>query len=537
MEMRRSYGISSAAAVALAFALAATAMQTSCFFTFDIDDCSQYPSAKCFDGGGDSGPPPSCSGDPTTDPAIVTDACGVFVSASAAPGGDGKQATPFQTFAEAAAAKPARVFACAGSYTESMQVSFSGGVEVYGGFTGCTGKSWTWSASMQAEIATVAGVPGVVLDGGANKLENVSVTAPNVPMTMTGGSSIALLVNGGSLDMTNGVLTAGDAQDGAAGTTVADDPTLNGATGASGEGACGSGATHPGGTGATNMCKTGGTSTAGNGGDGGDSAGDPAGSGANGSATPPATAVGVDDGKGGAGEGQPSAPMCVNGDNGAPGSTGSSGTGAPGIGMLTKTGYQGVAGADGNNGAPGQGGGGGGGAKGAMSVTCGSMTNAVFGASGGAGGTGGCGGTAGGGGQAGGSSIALLVLNAEVALANVTLNTGKGGNGGAGGNGQDGGQPGAGGALGSGASLNPSCIGGSGGKGGNGGPGGGGQGGHSLGIAFQGTTAAPTGGASMPGTKGTGGMGGSNNTTAMAGAGADGMAADCWNFGTNKACM
>ncbi|MFY9655977.1 MAG: succinate--CoA ligase subunit beta, partial [Methylocystis sp.] len=31
-------------------------------------------------------------------------------------------------------------------------------------------------------------------------------------------------------------------------------------------------------------------------------------------------------------------------------------------------------------------------------------------------------------------------------------------------------------------------------KGGNGGPGGGGEGGHSLGIAFQGTTAAPTGG-------------------------------------------
>src|SRR5271155_2023520 len=74
---------------------------------------------------------PSCTGD-------VSDACGVFVSAAAAPGGNGKMATPFQTFAEAAAAKPARVFACAGTYTETKQARFSGGVAIYGGFTGCS---------------------------------------------------------------------------------------------------------------------------------------------------------------------------------------------------------------------------------------------------------------------------------------------------------------------------------------------------------------------------------------------------------------
>ena len=278
MRMRHSYGISAATVVGLTLALAATAMQTSCFLVFNLDDCSQYPRPECFDGGsgsdgGEGGPPPDCSGDPTTDPAIVTDTCGVFVSTSAAPGGDGKQATPFQTFAEAAAAKPARVFACAGAYTETMQVLFSGGVEVYGGFSDCGATSWTWSASVQAQIATVAGVPGVVLDGGANKLENVSVTAPSVPMTMSGGSSIALLVNGGSLEMMNGALTAGDAQDGAAGTTVADDPMLDGAVGTSGAGTCDTGATSPGALGATNTCATGGSSTAGNGGNGGDPAG------------------------------------------------------------------------------------------------------------------------------------------------------------------------------------------------------------------------------------------------------------------------
>jgi hypothetical protein len=80
-------------------------------------------------------------------------------------------------------------------------------------------------------------------------------------------------------------------------------------------------------------------------------------------------------------------------------------------------------------------------------------------------------------------------------------------------------------------------VGGGGGKGGAGGPGGGGQGGHSLGIAFQGTT-VPTGGTfAIDATKnGKGGAGGTNNTTANVGQGADGVAANCWDFGANKAC-
>jgi hypothetical protein len=509
-------------------------------FNFDVTSCNDYPMPGCpgvstRDGGHDGGP--DCSGDPTTDPAIVTDECGVFVSASAAPGGDGKQATPFQTFAEAAAAKPPRVFACAGMYTETMQVSFSGGVAVYGGFTGCTATSWTWSAGMQAQIATVAGEPGVVLDGGANHLENVSVTAPGAPGAVAGGSSIALLVNGGSLDMTNGMLTAGNAQNGGTGSSQAGDSPQDGTTGATGANACDSGGMHIGAAGATNTCTaTGGTSTAGSGGDGGDAMGDPAGSGTDGSAMPPATASGTNDGKGGAGEGSV---LCAQGDPGAPGAAGNSGAGAPSGGALSKNGYMGNAGNDGTNGSPAQGGGGGGGAKGIASATCmGSPANDIAGASGGAGGTGGCGGALGGGGQAGGSSIALLVLDASVTLSDVTLTAGKGGNGGGGGNGQDGGNGGGGGMVGAGAgAAHASCAGGTGGQGGGGGPGGGGQGGHSLGIAFQGTT-APKGGTFMIDlTKnGTGGMGGVNNMTPTMGKGADGVAADCWDFVAKAAC-
>jgi hypothetical protein len=488
-------------------------------------------------GGGDSGPP-GCSGDPTTDPAIVTEACGVFVSASAPAGGTGTRASPFQTFVEAAEAKPSRIFACAGTYTETVQVSFSGGVEVYGGFTGCTATSWAWSESMQAAITTVAGKPGIVLDGGANKLENVSVTAPSAPATTPGGSSIALLVNGGSLDMTNGALTAGDAQDGAAGASLMPDPTLNGSAGASGDDAC-SGTTHsPGPMGAANTCANAGSSTAGNGGAGGQIVGStlqPAGGGTDGSATPSATPVGMNDGEGGVGEGQSGATQCVRGDDGASGTLGSSGAGATGLGTIAAGGYTGVAGQDGTNGTPGQGGGGGGGAQGGLSVICsGTTTGNVPGASGGAGGTGGCGGALGGGGVSGGSSIALLVVDAQVTLVSVTLTAGKGGNGGAGGSGQSGGSGGGGGMNGSGGPVDDACPGGKGGKGGNGGPGGGGQGGHSLGIAFQGAT-APAGGTFMIAATnaGSGGMGGNNNTM---GTGASGLAENCWDFGKNMAC-
>ena len=320
-------------------------------------------------------------------------------------------------------------------YTETTQVSFSGGVEVYGGFTGCTATSWTWSASMQAEIATVAGVPGVVLDGGANKLENVSVTAPNVPMTMPGGSSIALLVNGGSLDMTNGALTAGDAQDGAAGHVAGDGPDAGRRDrgqrrervrlrrhASRGRWARRTRARH-------RRQLDRGQRRRRRGLDGQIRPG----SGTNGSAMPAATPAGIDDGKGGAGEGQTQRSVCATGDPGAPGAAGDSGGGATGIGTLVEGRLPGRRrhGRHERHAGPGrrrrrrrEGR--------AVSVMCGSGTMAVAGASGGAGGTGGCGGALGGGGQAGGSSIALLVLDAEVTLASVTLTAGKGGNGGGG---------------------------------------------------------------------------------------------------------
>lgn len=483
--------------------------------------------------GGTGGSTVQCDGDPTQDPAIVSDDCGVFVSASAADGGTGTKASPFKTFADAAVAGSGkRIYACAETYNETKAVSFTGGVEIYAGFTDCTSTTgWSWQATTFATLNGAPDVPALVLDGGTSHIQNLNVMAANA--TVGGGSSIALIVNGGTLDMPNGALEARIAKAGDPGTHVADDSTLDGEQGANGKNTCDPGATHAGPKGNTKVCGTGDSSTAGDGGDGGGLTGgvpDPAASGTNGS---PPDASQPTKGVGGIGEGQgsPVATTCESGDDGANGAAGSSGAGATGAGSVSSNGYVGNKGVDGGTGKPGQGGGGGGGAKGATSVDCGSGPTPVLGASGGAGGTGGCGGALGGGGNPGGSSIALVSLGATVTLGQVMLTAGVAGEGGKGGDGQSGGQKGPGGGPGAGkGTASGSCRGGDGGQGGPGGPGGGGQGGHSLGIAYKGVV--PQGGmfAVNPANKGQGGPGGTGNTTADNGNGIDGVATNTLSF-------
>jgi hypothetical protein len=490
---------------------------------------------------GTGGAPPSCEGDPTTDPSLVRDECGVFVQASAAAGGKGTKTSPFQTFEEAAgAADVKRIYACAETYAETAPIVFTGGVEIYAGFTECDKQSgWSWTAASKASLTGPADMVSLTLTGGANHIENMNVTALNA--SIPGGSAVAMLVSGGSLDMSAGSVTAGDAMAGSAGMSLMDDPLLDGDSGDGGVGICSSAANNVGPTGKNKSCTAGDNSTAGNGGDGGEfmmSLPQPAGSGTDGN---PPDGAQPTDGKGGLGEGEgaPVALVCKDGTSGVPGSAGDSGDGATGYGAVNaKDIYQGLSGKDGTSGKPGQGGGGGGGAKGAKAVTCTGVTLDRIGASGGAGGTGGCGGSMGRGGAAGGSSIALLVLDSTVKLADVSLAAGKAGDGGKGGDGQKGGSKGTGGAFAKGAgTANDSCKGGDGGKGGAGGPGGGGQGGHSLGIAFMGTT--PPSGITFtpdPLKKGSGGPGGLGNITANSGTGADGVSETCWDFGKDAIC-
>jgi len=519
----------------LAFCALAGGAQVMGCFPFDFSESTGATT------GGDGGTkPPACPGDPVAEPDLVRNNCGIFVSASAAPGGDGTMEKPFKTFAEAAGRGATRIYACAEAYDEAAGLKFSGGAEIFAGFTDCgpTG-AWAWGEASKATLNGAANEVALTLDGGDYLLRNLNVKAADA--TTAGASSIAVVVNKGKLNVVDGDLTAGAARDGAAGQLLDPDMALNGGNGDPGVGVCGSGINNPGPMGKTKMCSTGGTSVSGKGGDGGELMGMTLLAAQSGGDGTPANAAQPTKGKGGEGEGQgtPAATECSDGTSGASGAPGQSGTGAVGAGALSISGYAGVEGTPGMSGKPGQGGGGGGGAKGGTNITCpGAGTASRVGGSGGAGGSGGCGGAGGGGGKAGGSSIALVALDTTVNLSGVTLSAGRAGNGGAGGDGQTGGLRGEGGNGGSPAgTAKGSCSGGDGGDGGPGGPGGGGQGGHSLGIALQGGT-APVGGTFQVDAmnKGGGGPGGLTNDTPMNGKGADGMATNCWDFAKNASC-
>ncbi|HTN88955.1 MAG TPA: hypothetical protein VL242_34995 [Sorangium sp.] len=475
---------------------------------------------------------------------MVSDKCGVFVSASAAPGGLGTKKRPFKSFAEVAANRTKRrVYACAEAYDERSGIVFTGDVEVYGGFTECDGE-WIWSEGRATLTVTAAeeqaGTPNTValmLDGGDNRIQSFNVTAKRT--AAQGSSLIALLANGGKVELFSSDLTAGKAGNGDPGSSPSDEQAPNGITGIQGEAACAGGTRHDGPEGPVTQCPAGGKSTGGRGGAGGTCSEDEDGmlvlgpSGKGEAGTPP-----YDTSGGSGGNGQPSPTgACEAGKHGAPGEDADPIVRPAGRGTIGATGFTGVNGANGTPGKPGQGGGGGGGAMGGTG-SCSTGTNLapLPGASGGSGGSGGCGGEGGGGGLAGGSSIAVVILDAEISFDNVTLTAGDAGNGGQGGNGQRGGNGGTGGALGdSKGSADSSCDGGRGGNGSDGRPGDGGHGGHSLGIALKGSSAlvGPLPSLAL-GNAGEGGLGG---TLPSAGErGEDGLSEECWNFDTGMAC-
>jgi hypothetical protein len=135
----------------------------------------------------------------------------------------------------------------------------------------------------------------------------------------------------------------------------------------------------------------------------------------------------------------------------------------------------------GQSGLTAQGGGGGGAGGGNARFTAGGCQAWEIGATGGGAGAGGCGGTGGVAGGAGGASLAILITatNPNSPLPTILANRIQRGPGGAGGDGGFGGAGGLGGAGGFGgtAARWSSSVGGKGGEGGNGGPGGGGGGG------------------------------------------------------------
>jgi hypothetical protein len=452
-------------------------------------------------GGGTGGNSSSCDEDPSDNPSVLRDECGVFVKPDGSDAsGDGTEKNPLMTLGKAieiAAEQGKRVFACRGSYMEAVTVP--GGAALYGGLD-CSAAEWAPSTGEKSEILGPVDMIALRLLGGAGaatiSIDRFSVKAPSAQAP--GGSSVASLAEEGAVViMTNAELVSGNGAPGAAGMSAdAVPPATPQPTGDNaGNPACETVDTTMPGEMLMNDCGGGEISIGGAGG--------------------PSTLFagqGGDDGfpdfmlpsYGNGGAGDTACGSGGFGQDGAPGMTGAPGAPGEGLGVLSAAvGYVGASGGEGGKGTIGQGGGGGGGRKGAAG--CGA------GASGGAGGAGGCGGLGGKGGQAGGSSIALISIKASVTLTDVVLTPGQGGSGGIGGNRQSGGLGSPGSLGGQGAFGLPSaCKGGAGGSGGSGGTGGGGAGGHALGVAFAGS--APTGAfkVSQPLVAGLGAVGGNN---------------------------
>lgn len=406
--------------------------------------------------------------------------CGVFVSLAGNDAtGAGTPDAPVATLKVAIdLAKSKPIYACADTdakkaFEEALiidhHVTLFGGLDCQTWRRDPTGKTH-WTAPAGQIVTKLTPVASLRAEGFAIQAKD----APDLEAGKhaPGRSSIAIVAETGSLlELSRCVVSAGAGGEGAAGEIHAGtgEPGVDGKDGQPG---CVGPDALLGGAGGPPECGV--TDVAG--GRGG--TGENAGSGGNGAPGQPADPAGEN-----GGAGQQIAAMCTIGGEGNGGGAGEPGAGASDEqqGSLTSSGFTGVAGENGGPGKPGQGGGGGGGAR-----MCWVAGLAHAGPSGGGGGSGACGGRGGNGGHGGGASIAILSLNAELRLLDVSLLTGPGGKGGEGGEGQQGGNGGVGGMAGAGNAGSVACAGGPGGKGGPGGRGGGGRGGPSIGIAHTG---------------------------------------------------
>ena len=369
--------------------------------------------------------------------------CGIFVNGDAQPGGNGSRDAPFHTLADAIAVSDGanyRIFVCA-SLDEAAVVP--PGRAVHGDVT-C---DWNWDFSVRTPWRADADeIPVQVTGTTPATITGFAITAEAA--TLPSGSSIALLVNGGTLDLARVDLVAGDAVSGVDGVSG-----MNGAIGLPGGNAT---ASAPG-TGGTGGCIPGGVGAI-----------------STSCSTPEVCNYNQAQPSG---LGGMSGPMCTKGDDGADGVDGADGAhGAKGSispdGFTPVHGINGVAG--GNGGASGGGG-------------------ATPDDAGGGSGAAGCGATPGTAGTSGGSSIAIVSLDALIRFDTVTASVGSGGDGGVGGSGRTGGTGGTGGSgycdgtlIQCAAPGGSGCGGGKGGDGGDSGTGGSGAGGHAVIIAYTG---------------------------------------------------
>jgi hypothetical protein len=179
--------------------------------------------------------------DPSTDPCVVADGLGIFVSPTGSDSSpaDGSKEHPFGTIGHAmdtAESGGKRVYAC-GTFTgEQLAVGASrDGVNVYGGFD-CT--TWTYSATTKTKLAPTAAGFALQVNGLTVGVTFEDFEFDSIAATTAGGSSQAVLVNASqNVTFRRVAITAGSASvTGATGTAGTDTWSGVGTTGNSGSG-------------------------------------------------------------------------------------------------------------------------------------------------------------------------------------------------------------------------------------------------------------------------------------------------------------
>jgi hypothetical protein len=370
------------------------------------------------------GAPPPISGPPAADE--VTEAFGVFVAPAGSDGNPGTRVSPFATLTaaiEAAAPQAKRVYVCAGSYVESVDIANA--VSVIGGYDCADATAWKRTAGVRSRILAPTS-PALRAQNieSTTRFEGFEVKAPDA--TTLGSSSIGLrATNAGKLTLADVLLAAGKGADGAPGATP--DAPAEGGGGSPGAAGQNNYGTPPGDLPIWPYpaAAAGGTSTCGGG---------PGGVGGRGG-------VWVCEFKAASGNvlvlatrntfvtiGAPVEPGTVVSSVGAAGTDGASAT-APGA--LTVDGFVPAGGTKGANGGPGSGGSGGP-AESADGKSC-SLGKYSTLANGSGGGAGGCGGVAGEPGSGGGASIGAFVVASDgLTFMDTTVTASAGGQGGAG---------------------------------------------------------------------------------------------------------
>ena len=175
----------------------------------------------------------SCTADksPSSQPCLIDDAFGVFVSASGNDGASGAKSEPTKTVTEgiarALATGKSRVFICQGIYTEQVVLDAQhDGVSLYGGFDCLQGWAWTGG---KTQVVAPAARSALQIDSTSKppSIEDVTFVAPDgvgQDASGAGNSSVAAFVHHANAILRRVVLIAGKGADGAAGTDGVDQP-------------------------------------------------------------------------------------------------------------------------------------------------------------------------------------------------------------------------------------------------------------------------------------------------------------------------